>query len=208
MIRTVYSLAEGFLLPDCFVIFDRVTTAHPAYRKDWLIHTAHEPRLGDRTIRTDHGRGRMFCRTCLPADATLRVVGGPGKEFWAAGRNWEIQAPRLTAAQRALMGQWRVEVTPGQPRSEDVFLHVIEVSDQTRQHMRPVEVIHQEGLAGVRLAARGESWEITFRTQGELGGHVRRRGTVAWDRDLATTVQPQAGIRAARSPASDRGRGR
>ncbi|NLF68695.1 MAG: hypothetical protein GX575_06515 [Candidatus Anammoximicrobium sp.] len=196
-----------FLLPDCFVIFDRVTTTDPTYRKDWLIHTAHEPRVADRTIQADHGRGRMFCRTCLPADAALSVVGGPGKEFWAAGRNWEIQAPRLTAEQRALMGQWRVEVTPGQPRSADLFLHVIEVGDQTRRQMRPVEVMQQEGLAGVRLAAGGEDWEIMFRTQGDLGGHVRRRGRVSWDRELAAAVQPQSGIEAAREEAARGGLG-
>ena len=102
-----------------------------------------------------------------------------------------------------MMGQWRVEVTPGQPRSEDVFLHVIEVGDQTRRQMRPVEAIQQEGLAGVRLAARGADWEITFRTQGDLGGHLRRRGPVAWDRDLATTVQPQSGTAAARGGSHD-----
>jgi len=100
-----------------------------------------------------------------------------------------------------------VEVTPGQPRSADLFLHVIEVGDQTRRQMRPVEVMQQEGLAGVRLAAGGEDWEIMFRTQGDLGGHVRRRGRVSWDRELAAAVQPQSGIEAAREEAARGGLG-
>ncbi|MBM4048792.1 MAG: hypothetical protein FJ279_27120, partial [Planctomycetes bacterium] len=79
-----------FLMPKHFVIFDRVTSTDAAYKKDWLLHTAHEPRIEGQTIRADHVKGRMFCRTLLPEDASLTPVGGPGKEFWAAGKNWNI----------------------------------------------------------------------------------------------------------------------
>ena len=187
----------AFLLPDTFVIFDRVTSTDASYRKDWLIHTAHEPIVKDLTLRADHRRGRMLCRTLLPADARLTKVGGPGKEFWAAGKNWSIVAPRLTAEQRAMMGQWRVEVTPGSPRKEDVFLHVICASDQTREEMPPVALVEQPGLAGVRLESAGRKWEVTFRTRGELGGHLRCQGAGReLDRDLASAVQSQSGISA------------
>jgi heparin/heparan-sulfate lyase len=70
-----------FLMPNHFVIFDRVGSTDAGYRKDWLLHTAHEPTITGRTIRADHGKGRIFCRTLLPTDARLATVGGPGKEF-------------------------------------------------------------------------------------------------------------------------------
>ena len=70
-------------------------------------------------------------RTLLPADAQLAALGGPEKEFWAAGRNWNILAKGLKPENLAMMGQWRVEVSPGSPRRDDVFLHVIQVGPKT-----------------------------------------------------------------------------
>ncbi len=185
-----------FLPPNHFVIFDRVVATDPAYRKEWLLHTAHEPAIEGHTVRADHGEGRLFCRTLLPADATLEAVGGPGREFWAAGRNWEIVADDLSEEQLAMMGQWRIEVGPGALREEDVFLHVIEVGDQERTAMAPVEQIEGPGRAGARLTVGETTWEVTFATEGPLGGHIRRHGGSAppLDRPLTYQVQPQSGI--------------
>ncbi|MHB8900456.1 MAG: heparinase II/III domain-containing protein [Thermoguttaceae bacterium] len=130
-----------FLKPDRFVIFDRVATTSPDLRKQWLLHTAHEPAITGNTFRTDHGDGRLFCRTLLPADARLEKVGGPGKEFWAAGKNWELVDQGLRPEQKAMMGQWRVEVSPATAQKEDFFLHVIQVGDQKLNQMDDVESI-------------------------------------------------------------------
>ncbi len=81
----------------------------------------------------------MFCRTLLPADAVIEKVGGPGKEFWAAGRNWDLENRRgLTAENLAMIGRWRLEVSPGSERKEDCFLHVIQVGDQKLDAMDKV----------------------------------------------------------------------
>jgi len=186
-----------FLLPNHFVIFDRVTTTDPSYRKDWLLHTAYEPVISGDTVRADHGQGRILCRTLLPTDAQLAAVGGPGKEFWAAGRNWEIVTGNLKPENLAPMGQWRVEVTPGAPRTEDLFLHLIQVGDQSLEAMDPAELIQSEGACGLRLRAGDTTWEITFATSGDLGGHIKRTGGAApLDADLSTEVAPQSGIMA------------
>lgn len=184
-----------FLIPNYFVIFDRILTTDPEYRKDWLIHTAHEPTIVGNTIRADHRTGRMFCRTMLPEDARLTPVGGPGKEFLAAGKNWSIVNRGLKPGNLAMMGQWRVEVAPGAPRQEDVFLHVIQVGDQKLQAMEATELLRAERAAGVLLRSGKEMWAVTFSTSGELGGHIRRRGERhAIDRALTTMVEPQRGI--------------
>lgn len=184
-----------FLMPNHFVICDRVSTTAPQYRKDWLLHTAYEPQITGKTIRADHLRGRMFCRTLLPADARLTVVGGLGKEFWAAGQNWSIKPGKLKPEELAMMGQWRVEVTPPDLRSADVFLHLIQVGDQGLPSMDKSELVQFEGLCGVRVARDGTTWEVTFNTTGDLGGHLKRTGAgKAIDVDLADSVQPQSGI--------------
>ena len=72
-------------------------------------------------FRADEGQGRLFCRTLLPKDALLAKVGGPGKEFWANGRNWEVgkwvkqenERIRQKTGKPMLLGNWRIEVSPG-----------------------------------------------------------------------------------------------
>jgi hypothetical protein len=190
-----------FLPPHHFVIFDRVSTTDPDYRKDWLLHTAAEPLIQDRTIRADHGEGRMFCRNILPADARLTPVGGPGQEFWAANTNWTIAAGNLKPEELALMGQWRVEVTPGSPRKDDVFLHVIQVGDRNRLEMDAVTRVQQEGREGVRLRIGENTWQVIFNTQGALGGRIRRVGLQSnRDNEFTDRVQRQVGILAREYP--------
>jgi heparin/heparan-sulfate lyase len=157
-----------FLKPDRFVVFDRITSTDPSYRKDWLLHTAHEPMLTDHTFRAEHHEGRMFCRTLLPADAVIRTVGGPGKEFLAAGKNWEIVDRGLKPENKAMMGQWRVEISPGTARQEDFFLHVIQVGDQQLQKMDETELVEKGTWRGVRWASGKGTVAVTFDTIGEL----------------------------------------
>ena len=184
-----------FLMPNHFVIFDRVTATDPACRKDWLLHTADEPVIFEKTVRVDHREGRMLSCTLLPADARLTTVGGPGKEFWAAGKNWSIVDDGLKPENLAMMGRWRVEVTPGEARADDVFLHVIQVGDRELESMDDLELIEAEGSCGVRLKTAEETWEVAFRSQGDLGGRIKRTGqSPTIDAELSTAVTPQTGI--------------
>ena len=163
-----------FLMPRHFVIFDRVVSTDADYRKDWLIHTAQKPSIDAQIICAEHGLGRMLCRTLLPRQAVLRPVGGPGKAYWAAGQNWDLVEDGLTDANRALIGQWRVEVTAEQPQRAEKFLHIIQVGDSQMTHMDAVELVEQGGRHGVRLTTAGQTWEVLFDGEGPLGGSVRR----------------------------------
>jgi len=184
-----------FLMPNHFVIFDRVTSTDPSYRKDWLLHTAHKPIIKNKTIQTDHGQGRMLCQTVLPTDAKLTPIGGPGKEFLAAGKNWKIKTGTLKPEQLALMGQWRVEVTPGKPRKEDIFLHVIQVGNQTLKSMDSIQKIDTEAQVGIRITIDDGTWQVMFNKAGSLAGHIKRiGGKKNIDAQLTDRVQRQAGI--------------
>ncbi|MGQ9731617.1 MAG: heparinase II/III domain-containing protein [Candidatus Zipacnadales bacterium] len=185
-----------FLLPNHFVIFDRVTSAQPEYKKDWLLHTARKPLIEGRIFRADHGEGRMFCRTFLPTDAVLTLVGGPGNEFLAAGTNWAINTGNLTASQLDLMGRWRVEVTPSTPRTNELFLHVIQVGGQEMASMDAAELIQAGGTVGVQLQTGSRVWEVTFATEGDLAGHIRLKqdGDALLDTNFTQQVMPQSGI--------------
>ena len=188
-----------FVPPNHFVVFDRVTSTKADYEKKWLLHTAREPLIEGATVRADQDRGRIFCRTLLPADAALENVGGPGNQFLAEGVNNALEDQWYNedgTLKHELMGGWRIEVSPGAPRTQDVFLHVIEVGDQTVEAMTDAELIEGEGTVGVSFAADDATVRVTFATDGDAAGHIviERDGQAVVDRELTREVQPQAGL--------------
>jgi len=76
-----------------------------------------------------------------------------------------------------------------------VFLHVIQVGDRKLEAMDEVRLLKTGNTCGVRLGTDSKTWEITFNSTGELGGHLRRSGGPRGiDTQLATAVQEQTGI--------------
>lgn len=199
-----------FLPPDHFVVFDRAVSTKAEYPKTWLLHHANEPLVLGKTWRSDQDRGRIFCRTLLPEDAVLEKVGGPGKEFFVDGVNYPITegpAPEIKASgfriERLtykevpeLMGRWRMEVKPGAPREEDVFLHLIQVGDQTLAQMSEARVKTSSGRAEVTFTAGDREVTVAFTTTGEVGGHIRiaRGAQTLVNRALTREVMPQQGL--------------
>lgn len=207
------------LLPGVFVVYDRVGAADPSYRKEWLLHTQREPEtVSTGLVRADCEGGRLFCETLLPEGASVAKVGGPGKAFWAGGRNWDVDARFLENARRTAekaghgpyFGDWRLEVAPPVPSADDRFLHVLTATDTsvgTPVAARRVSDADCDGVVltvpdHVRGGVKGRL-EATFRFRrtGSVGGDVRlvfrpadgsAEQVVA--RPLATALQPQAGI--------------
>lgn len=188
-----------FVMPNHFVICDRVTSTKAEYKKDWLLHTQNEPVVNANQFCADHEEGRLFCTTLYPRDAKLKKIGGPGMEFYAAGKNWEL-APEVAEEwkDRALFGNWRIEVSPGIPKKEDVFLHLIQVGDQTLETPGKGELIEEKGLAGVSFTSGDKTVVVTFSTSGSPSGHVTisSEGTTIVDTDLINHVMSQSGLAA------------
>ena len=199
-----------FIPPDHFVVFDRARSMNPDYTKTWLIHHANEPDLDGRTWRTDQDRGRILCRTLLPEDATIEKVGGLGKEFLADGVNYAIDAgPSRFIVEKKyhiyqmdydevpdLMGRWRMEVKPGVPREEDLFLHVLQVGDRDLEEM--VEVQHSVGEHDVEVSfdTGRVSVRLALSHDGNAGGRIAisREGLPVIEQPLASDVMPQVGL--------------
>jgi heparin/heparan-sulfate lyase len=191
-----------FLTPDYFVVCDRVAAKSADYPKTWLLHTANEPVIAGNEFRADHEQGRIFCRTLYPADAVLEKIGGPGKEFWADGRNWPIPAHSPYFRQLGIkdaadvaenMGRWRVEVKPGAPRTDDVFLHLIQASDPTAAKMVESRVHDTGDQIELTFTAGVRTYTIAWNKAGPVGGHIRiaDAGKVLVDKDLTREIQPQ-----------------
>ncbi len=199
-----------FVPPDHFVVFDRVAATSPDYAKTWLMHHANEPWVEDRTWRSDQDRGRIFVRTLLPEDAVLDRVGGPGKEFLADGVNYAIDAgpSKLIVENKypigrmhyeevpEFMGRWRMEIRPGAARKEDLFLHLIQVGDQSLCAMSDANVTVKGAQVELSFSGTDEETFVSFAARGEAGGHIRRvrKGEPVVDKSLARDVQAQAGL--------------
>lgn len=198
-----------FVPPDHFVVFDRAVSTQAGYAKRWLLHTANEPVVTGKTFYADQGDGRIFCETLLPGDAELKKIGGPGEEFMADGVNYPLDAPvsEQSAAKGVdpskkfdevpeLVGRWRMEISPGAARTDDVFLHLIQVGSQDLEHMSEASATIEAGKATVTLLAGGRAVTLSFHATGDVGGHIRivRGEETLVNRPLTEQVMAQEGL--------------
>lgn len=166
-------------VPAALVVCDRVVAADPTFPKTWLLHTQERPTIDGLSAvvdRTEHDEdGRLVLDVLRPTGAKVEAVGGPGKEFWSAGRNHPITTePERLAKGSYEPGAWRIEVSPAAAAAEDVFLTVMQITDTTRQGRLPVERLDGDGITGCALQADGVTWAVIFRTDaGRSAGPVR-----------------------------------
>jgi len=125
------------------VVLDIVETARPEIRRQWQLHSATMPQIGDHLVtivnRPPAGKwanpalqpknpeARLFCQTLLPRAYTLVVhADGKAEGFTAAGRS---QGPVAGNAHHLKYGQKVVQIDPGQSSSRTVFLHVLTATE-------------------------------------------------------------------------------
>ncbi|MEK3722841.1 heparin/heparin-sulfate lyase HepB [Paenibacillus sp. FSL H8-0034] len=144
--------------PAAMVVFDRVVSANPEFKKTWLLHGLEEPEItGNRTVfkneRYDYN-GKLTVDTMLPqaGDAQIQKIGGPGQEFMVDGVNYDA----LTiAGGNNEGGGWRMELSPQTAKAEDYFLNVLQVGDASPDTTPlPVSLIETANVAGAVVADR------------------------------------------------------
>lgn len=147
-------------------------------------------------FRAEQEEGSIMCQTMLPEDATLTKIGGPGKQFWADGRNWQLPEGYRTPDTTELLGQWRMETSPGEPRKEDLFLHFIQVGDLSMSEMASAKLIKEDDSVGVSFRFGENETTVLFATSGKAAGHIRvtTAGQSVVDRALIESVQNQSGL--------------
>jgi heparin/heparan-sulfate lyase len=195
-----------FLPPDHFVIFDRVSSTKPEYKKTWLLHTAAEPMVKNNEFFTDHWGGRLFSKTLYPEKAELKKIGGPGKQFWSGGKNWPLpvlspddwnyRGRRSMPDTLELLGQWRIEVTPDKPNTDDIFLHLIQVGDSSLKSMANSTPVKTDDMIGVRFGYDNKEYEVMFATQNEAGGKISitQNSQRILEEKFTEIVKPQKGL--------------
>lgn len=165
-----------------FVVRDRVELSGGTNSVRWLLHTINEPVLESPTLleTTVPGHIETYARTrysaertenvgvrdydgkitvvpVVPANATLRKVGGSGYETWiddgeGNGQNWDIGDPaRYTDVNE--VGQWRMETIAPTGLVTD-FVHALWVG-RPGQTMPAVQAIEDESSLGCEIDGVG-----------------------------------------------------
>ena len=188
-----------FLYPDYIIVYDRMDSADPSYRKEWLLHTKNKPVVKKGLMRADSGDGRLFCQTLLPKNAKFEIVGGKEHEFMVGDRNYpmdegykdENMKDAVKRARGPYWGNWRLEVEPASAQTDDRFLHVLTAASVDA--FKPVEAkyVSDDSRDGVRVKFDGHDVTFWFNRTGEIGGEVEYDGVVS---PLTNEVQPQSGF--------------
>jgi len=103
--------------------------------------------------------GRLFVRTLLPEAFTREVTPNAQAKADAFNRR----------------ADWRTDVIPARPRTDDVFLHVLEATDRSQERALPVRRIDVGTRIVLRFEYQGKNYEVAFNRTGKLGGRVKIR---------------------------------
>ncbi|UCC97694.1 MAG: heparinase II/III family protein [Phycisphaerales bacterium] len=112
-----------FVRPSTFVIFDRVQSTNPDFKKTWLLQAMKAPTHNGRHLIITNGKGRLFVQTLLPFNPDVRLVTAP-ELYSYEGRSY------LPARDTGPAPACRIEVSPPEPSSWDYFLHVLTATDR------------------------------------------------------------------------------
>lgn len=143
--------------PAALIVFDRMVTSRPDFKKQWLCHGINPPTVeGSRstfTVTEDEYNGKMVVDTLLPKsdDLVIDKVDTPD--------NFEIQGVNFKAflidGACNQGGACRISVSPKTYKNEDYFLNVIQVSDadSAAEPLSPI-LIETDKIYGVMIADR------------------------------------------------------
>ena len=170
-----------WIKPDVFVVYDRVVSDKADYAKRWLYHTASEPVMNGKAEFAEVSQGgKSICRTLLPKGAVIERIGGEGKQFWSDGKNWPIpeykpedpmykRSKNVPRNNHPLVGQWRVEVSPKKAATNDHFLHIIQVGDESLQALPQTECKDGKENVMLKFAYGDKHYTLTFNKLAQYG---------------------------------------
>jgi len=149
-----------FIRPGTFVIFDRVKSKNPDFKKTWLLQAMKIPAKTGSHLMITNGKGRLFVQTLMPSEPEIRLVSG-AELYSYGGKTYTPQRDTGPAP------ECRVEVSPPQPASVDYFLHVLTATDVETESIEPASA----EIKGQEISVTIGETNITF-MMAEVGGQI------------------------------------
>lgn len=163
-----------FLQPNLIVVFDRVVSTKPEFKKTWLLHSINEPQIAKngKAMEFTYGEGRLVCNSILPKEISVNKIGGTGNEFLVDGVQLKCGLQSLLHPADLhygeIPGAWRIEESPIKAATEDYFLNVILVTDKNSKETPTTKVISDDAsqICLSVSSQKSKSATLTF-TKGE-----------------------------------------
>ncbi|HIE28186.1 TPA: twin-arginine translocation signal domain-containing protein [Candidatus Poribacteria bacterium] len=153
-----------FIRPGIFVIFDRVKSKDPSFKKTWLLQAMKPPTGQAPNLVITNGKGRLFVQTVLPHNPQVRLAA-ESELYSYGGRSYPPERDTGPAP------ECRIEISPSQPAVVDHFLHVLTATDANTASVENA-VAQVKGKEDTVIIG---STKITF-TTAEVGGGIEISG--------------------------------
>jgi hypothetical protein len=153
-----------FIRPCTFVIFDRVSSKDPGFKKTFLLQAMRTPTVTPPNLVITNGTGRLYIQTLLPGNPQVKLAAGPNLYSYG-GKTYPPEQNTGPAP------QCRIEISPSQQAATDYFLHVLTATDANTISVEKAVAEIQGQEVVVTL---GET-KITFTTD-EVGGYINASG--------------------------------
>lgn len=153
-----------FLRPGTFVVFDRVTSTNPAFKKTVVFQPMKVPQGGGSRRTVTNGKGKLFIETVLPKTPEVKVFAG-AEQYGYGGRVFPPQGDTGPAPEA------RMEISPSAPAKADFFLHVLTTTNADVAKVPQATLVESESEVAVTIG------DATVRfLKNELGGSVELKG--------------------------------
>jgi hypothetical protein len=153
-----------FVRPGTFVVFDRVRSTRPEFRKTWLLQAMKPPTIEAGRLVVTNGKGRLFIQTLLPTQPQVQLVAGADL-YTYGGRSYP---PRRDTGPAP---ECRIEISPAEPQTTDYFLHILTATDAEVNEIESTVATVEDGQVQVRLGTMA----IAFDTD-KVGGNLESGG--------------------------------
>jgi hypothetical protein len=146
-------------IPAALVVYDKVVSESPSFKKYWLLHSMERPAISGNEITVVRSRdgdsGKLVNTSLIPETSDLEItpVGGPGKEFWVFGQNHENEQRNASPEDTHEHAEWRIELSPKSPAKENHFLNVMQVMDRDGKKLN-ARKIDGDKAVGVQVSDR------------------------------------------------------
>ena len=150
-----------YFRPDFFFVIDRIDALSGQYEKKWIIHTPNEPAISGLSASADNGKGRLYIKTILPKDASMKKIGGESTGFYYDAYS---KTNYLPTCEKEESRTWRTEVVASLGNNSDIFLHALQAtSTSNNQPVQCVEVTNiQDGFKGGHFKTSSDPRVVIF----------------------------------------------
>ena len=154
---------------DLFLVYDSIDKTNPRFISRWLIHFQEQPLMpvtGQFLIsplaqsKSRHSSGILDGRVLLPKQAQVTAIGGPGKEFWVDGQNYDnngdIYKVIKRSGKKAEAGNWRIEISSMTASQTDHFLIAMGLQKDWTEATPSTQCSQEGGLTSCLVRGKRE----------------------------------------------------